>query len=162
MAIAVISAFAFPFSERFAGRLAVTLGAVLAMVPAYYMNGHIAEVDENATGLAGGMVIAWVLFGVRRRDSVDLCAVDQPAKVDALGRNWTSGSSFFPAIIWILALTVFPLIYAITTSRYAYRNGRIDRPVGWDNYRRLFEVDSWGSAIGGAIIAAAITGIAVS
>jgi multiple sugar transport system permease protein len=160
VAIAVISAFAFPFSERFAGTLAVTLGAVLAMVPAYYMNGHIAEVDENATGLAGGMVIAWVLFGVAAAIPwISVLWINRQKSI--FGRNWTKWLFLLPAIIWILALTVFPLIYAITTSRYAYRNGRIDRPVGWDNYRRLFEVDSWGSAIGGAIMWAAITGIAV-
>jgi multiple sugar transport system permease protein len=159
-AIAIISAFAFPLSERFAGTLAVTLGALLAMVPAYYMSTHLAETDENATGLGSGLISAWVLFGIAAAlPWISVLWLNRQRSV--FGRNWAKWLFLLPAIVWILALTVFPLIYAITTSRYAYRNGRISRPVGWDNYRRLFEVDSWWSAIGWAILWAAVAGIAV-
>lgn len=44
-----------------------------------------------------------------------------------------------PAIIWILLFTLFPLLYAIRTSFYAFRSGKMLRWVGWDNYRNLFE-----------------------
>lgn len=154
-AIAIISAFIFPLSERFAGTLAVTLGAVLAMVPAYFMNSHLAEVDEQATGLGTGLILAWMLYGVAAAlPWISVLWLNRQRSL--FGRNWAKWLFLLPAIAWILALTVFPLIYAITTSRYAYRNGKISRFVGWDNYRRLFEVDSWWSAIGGAILWAAI------
>lgn len=44
-----------------------------------------------------------------------------------------------PAIIWILLFTLFPLLYAINTSFYAFRSGKVLRWVGLDNYRFLFE-----------------------
>lgn len=160
-AIAIISAFAFPISERFAGTLAVTLGSVLAMVPAYFMRSHLTEVDETATGLGSGLISAWVLYGIAAvLPWISVLWLNRQRSV--FGRNWVKWLFLMPAILWILALTVFPLIYAFTTSRYAYRNGRINRFVGWDNYRRLFDVDSWWSAIGGAALWAAIAGVAVT
>jgi multiple sugar transport system permease protein len=44
-----------------------------------------------------------------------------------------------PAIIWILLFTLFPLLYAIRTSFYAFRSGKMLRWVGWDNYRHLID-----------------------
>lgn len=44
-----------------------------------------------------------------------------------------------PAIIWILLFTLFPLLFAIRTSFYAFRSGKMLRWVGWDNFRGLFE-----------------------
>jgi multiple sugar transport system permease protein len=44
-----------------------------------------------------------------------------------------------PAIIWILLFTLFPLLYAIRTSFYAFRSGKMLRWVGLDNYRHLWE-----------------------
>ncbi len=44
-----------------------------------------------------------------------------------------------PAIIWILLFTLFPLLYAIRTSFYAFRSGKMLRWVGMDNFRFLFE-----------------------
>src|SRR5687768_4155173 len=43
-----------------------------------------------------------------------------------------------PAIIWILLFTLFPLLFAIRTSFYAFRSGKMLRWVGWDNFRNLF------------------------
>jgi multiple sugar transport system permease protein len=44
-----------------------------------------------------------------------------------------------PAIIWILLFTLFPLLYAVRTSFYAFRSGKMLRWVGLDNYRNLWE-----------------------
>jgi multiple sugar transport system permease protein len=44
-----------------------------------------------------------------------------------------------PAIIWILLFTLFPLLFAIRTSFYAFRSGKMLRWVGWDNFTGLFE-----------------------
>ena len=44
-----------------------------------------------------------------------------------------------PAIVWILLFTLFPLLYAIRTSFYAFRSGKMLRWVGMDNFRHLFE-----------------------
>jgi multiple sugar transport system permease protein len=44
-----------------------------------------------------------------------------------------------PAIVWILLFTIFPLIYALRTSFFAFRSGKELRYVGLDNFRRLFE-----------------------
>lgn len=44
-----------------------------------------------------------------------------------------------PAIIWILLFTLFPLLYAMRTSFYAFRSGKMLRWVGMDNFRNLFQ-----------------------
>lgn len=44
----------------------------------------------------------------------------------------------FPAIVWILIFTLFPLLYAVYTSFFSFRFGRINQFVGLENYRRLF------------------------
>ncbi len=48
--------------------------------------------------------------------------------------------SFFivPAVVWIIAFTIFPLLYALYTSVWSYRFGKINQFVGLDNYGRLF------------------------
>ncbi len=53
--------------------------------------------------------------------------------------DWTRWLFVGPAIIWILLFTLFPLLYAIRTSFYAFRSGKMLRWVGWDNYRHLIE-----------------------
>ena len=58
-------------------------------------------------------------------------------------------------------LTIFPLVYALTTSRYAFRNGRISRSVGWDNYRRLIDAETVASGLRGAVVYAAVTAAVV-
>lgn len=42
-----------------------------------------------------------------------------------------------PAVIWILLFTLFPLIYAVRTSFYSFRRGKINEFVGFDNFRFL-------------------------
>lgn len=43
-----------------------------------------------------------------------------------------------PAVIWILVFTIFPLLYALYTSFFSFRFGRINEFVGGANYVRLF------------------------
>lgn len=43
-----------------------------------------------------------------------------------------------PAIVWILAFTIFPLLYAIYTSLYSFTSGgKFNQFVGLDNFQRL-------------------------
>jgi multiple sugar transport system permease protein len=43
-----------------------------------------------------------------------------------------------PAVIWIVAFTIFPLFYALYTSTYTYRFGQRFGFVGIGNFTRLF------------------------
>ncbi|MGL4651176.1 MAG: carbohydrate ABC transporter permease [Caldilineaceae bacterium] len=43
-----------------------------------------------------------------------------------------------PAVVWILAFSIFPLIYALFSSLYSYRFGRRNEFIGLQNYARLF------------------------
>lgn len=43
-----------------------------------------------------------------------------------------------PAVIWVLLFTIFPLLYALYTSFFSFRFGRINQFVDFDNYARLF------------------------
>lgn len=52
-----------------------------------------------------------------------------------------------PAVIWILLFTLFPLLYALRTSFYAFRSGQMLRWVGLDNYRFLFEDEALHGAL---------------
>lgn len=50
-----------------------------------------------------------------------------------------SGSAFLlPAAIWVLAFSLFPLIYAVYNSFWSFRFGRRNAFVGLTNYERLF------------------------
>ncbi|HET9658972.1 MAG TPA: sugar ABC transporter permease [Thermomicrobiales bacterium] len=57
-----------------------------------------------------------------------------------------------PAIIWILLFTLFPLLYAIRTSFYAFRSGKMLRWVGFDNYRNLWEDEALRSDLQRTIV----------
>lgn len=53
----------------------------------------------------------------------------------------TDPTKFFfimPAVIWVLLFTIFPLLYALYTSFFSFRFGRINQFVGFANYLRLF------------------------
>ena len=43
-----------------------------------------------------------------------------------------------PAVVWILAFTLFPLLYALYTSLYSFRYGQRLGFVGLENFARLF------------------------
>jgi multiple sugar transport system permease protein len=43
-----------------------------------------------------------------------------------------------PAVVWIVIFTIFPLLYAIYTSFFSFRYGKINQFVGLGNFGRLF------------------------
>lgn len=43
-----------------------------------------------------------------------------------------------PGVFWVLAFTIFPLLYAVYSSFFSYRFGRRNAFVGLDNFGRLF------------------------
>jgi hypothetical protein len=132
-----IASVVFPPSERFAQVLAVTVGGLATMAGPYYVWSHRTDIDEAATGLGSGLVIAWV--GCALAVASAWAGVLWWNRVEPVfGRDWSKWMFLLPAMVWILALTVFPLIFAITTSTYFYRSGRFANTVGADNFRRLF------------------------
>ena len=44
-----------------------------------------------------------------------------------------------PGIVWVLAFTIFPLLYSLRLSFFKARLGRPETFVGLDNYRRAFD-----------------------
>lgn len=62
-----------------------------------------------------------------------------------------------PAVIWIVVFTVFPLLYAIYTSFYSFRFGKINQFVGADNYVRLFTDQNLRGALYVTIIFVVVT-----
>lgn len=152
--IAVVSALAFPRSERFIQAVAITFGALAALALPLYVATHLAEIDEGVTGLGGGPLAAMLCFGAAAvLPWLGLLTWDRTNPI--LGRDWGKWLFILPAALWLFALTIFPLVYAFTTSRYAYRNGRISRFVGWDNYRRLIEPENVRAGLVGALLVGA-------
>jgi multiple sugar transport system permease protein len=70
-----------------------------------------------------------------------------PAKTTSSTRDKGRHLFLFPAIIWILIFTLFPLLYAVYTSFFSFRFGRMNQFVGLENYRRLFVDESLHNAI---------------
>jgi multiple sugar transport system permease protein len=68
-----------------------------------------------------------------------------PAPVQNVPRKASRDRSkwvfLLPAVIWILAFTIFPLIYAIRMSLHAYRFGKEGAFIGLDNFKRLLTDD---------------------
>lgn len=65
-----------------------------------------------------------------------------------LGSRPPAGFLFLlPAILWILAFTIFPLLYAVYTSLHAYRFGRIAGFVQLQNFERLIRDSNLHSAL---------------
>jgi len=163
-AIGVISALVFPRSERFIQAVAMTGGSLVAMALPYYVVTRLSTFDEGATGLGRGLLLAWICFGIAAvLPWLGLLWWDRATPV--LGRDWVKWVFLLPAVIWIVLFTVFPLVFAFTTSRYAFRaGGRIGGFIGWDNYKRLFDITSPGRVLLislGLIAAAAVVVLAI-
>ncbi len=153
-AVALLAAFVFPREERFIQAVTVTFGSVAAMAVPAYLAANLANLEPEAT-FGSGLTWSWALLGIAAvAPWAGILTWDRQRPL--LGVGWWKWLFVLPAIIWVFALTVFPLIYAFTTSRYAYRNGRISRFVGWDNYRRLFEPDNVPAGLLGALVLAAV------
>jgi multiple sugar transport system permease protein len=52
-----------------------------------------------------------------------------------------------PAVIWIVAFTIFPLLYALYTSLYSFRFGQRFGFAGVENFTRLFTDDNLLSSL---------------
>lgn len=159
--VAALSAFVFPRSERFIQAVTITGGSLAAMTLPFYVATRLAEIDEGATGLGRGLLLAMVCFAASAvLPWLGLVTWDRTTPI--LGRDWGKWLFILPAAIWLFALTIFPLVYAFTTSRYAYRNGRISRFVGWDNYRRLIEPENLRQGLIGAVVVAVVAAALVT
>jgi multiple sugar transport system permease protein len=53
------------------------------------------------------------------------------------GSDWPKWLFILPAVIWIVALSVYPMFNAIRSSLYSYRYGKVNEFVGLDNFERL-------------------------
>ncbi|MBW7881084.1 MAG: sugar ABC transporter permease [Caldilineaceae bacterium] len=70
----------------------------------------------------------------------ELTANVQPTE-QAKPKRQSDNSKFaflLPAAIWILVFTIFPLLYALYTSMFSFRFGRVNQFVGATNFARLF------------------------
>jgi multiple sugar transport system permease protein len=153
--LATVATVVFPRSERFIQTFAITAASLVAMIFPFYVSQHLSKIDESATGLGSGLMGAWIAFAVAAvLPWFSLLWWNREHPV--LNRDWSKWLFLLPAVVWILMLTVFPLIYAITTSRYLFRNGKISRFVGWDNYKRLFDIKSPAKDFGTAILVGAV------
>ena len=135
--IAALAVLAFPIEERFIQTVAISLGSLAVLILPFYVSQNLAKIEPQGAGLgpgllglAGGFLVAAVL------PWLNLLWWNRMSPV--LGPAWEKWLFIGPAAFWILALTVFPLAYAVTTSRYAFRTGKIVKDVGWGNYRKLF------------------------
>ena len=61
----------------------------------------------------------------------------RPASRRWQGRDRTKFVFIAPAVVWIMLFTIFPLLYAVRTSLFSFRTGKINQFVGLDNFRRL-------------------------
>lgn len=76
-------------------------------------------------------------------DQLKLSEEDVPDRRRSLiGRRDREDNTKFafllPAVVWIVIFTVFPLLYAIYTSLFSFRYGKINQFVGLTNFGRLF------------------------
>jgi multiple sugar transport system permease protein len=157
---ALIAAFAFPREERFIQAMTITLGSLAAMVTPAYTRVNLATVVPDATTIGPGLIAGWLLLGTAALlPWAGIFLWDRSKSL--LGPKWWKWLFLLPASLWISVLTIFPLAYALTTSRYAYRNGRISRSVGWDNYRRLIDPETVASGLRGAVVVAVVTAAVV-
>jgi multiple sugar transport system permease protein len=152
---AILVAFVMPEAERFARTVGSSLGAIGAMALPYYVATHQKSIDETASGVGAGMIAALICFAVAAvLPWISLLVINRERPL--LGTGWSRWLFVGPAILWILLLTIFPLVYAFTTSRYGFRNGRVNRAVGWGNYKRAFDEPDWAHAFGVAAQWAAV------
>lgn len=135
--IAALAVLVFPVEERFIQTVAISLGSLAVLILPIYVSQNLTRIEPQGLalgpgllGLAGGFGVAAVL------PWLNLLWWNRMKPV--LGPAWEKWLFIGPAAFWILGLTVFPLAYAVTTSRYAFRTGKIVKDVGWGNYRKLF------------------------
>src|SRR4051812_17283224 len=135
--IAFLSVFVFPPEERFIQTVAISLGSLAVLVLPIYVSKNLTKIEPQANGLGPGLVgMTAAYLAAAALPWFNLLWWNRAKPV--LGTGWQKWLFIGPAAFWILGLTVFPLAYAITTSRYAFRTGKIVKDVGLGNYRKLF------------------------
>ena len=157
--VAAVSSITFPHTERFIQSVAISAGAIAAMSTPLYVVTNLSVADEDAARLGSGLLLAWLTFAIAAMIpwlAIRFWFHDR----HPLGRGWWKWLFLLPAVIWVFLLTVFPLIYAFSTSRYDFRYGQVSRFVGWDNYRALFDItDPSGTLLGVLVVALAAAGL---
>jgi multiple sugar transport system permease protein len=157
--VAILAAMLLPHSERIVHCLGVTFGALLAMAFPLFTRRNLTLVDEDATGIGPGLIAALICFAIAAVIPWGTLFINRERKI--LGSDYAKWLFVLPAVAWLLLLTAFPLAYAITISRYQFRNGLVSRFVGWDNYRRLFAREFVWSPLLNGLLAAAIAAVIV-
>ncbi|MEZ4506333.1 MAG: sugar ABC transporter permease [Thermomicrobiales bacterium] len=152
--VAILAALLLPHSERIVHCLGVTFGALLAMAFPLFTHRNLTLVDEDASKLGPGLIGALICFAIAAVIPWITLFINREQRL--LGNDYAKWLFVLPAVAWLLLLTAFPLAYAITISRYQFRNGLVSRFVGWENYRRLFEREWIWTPIWNGLIAAAI------
>ncbi len=160
--IALLGVIAFPVEERFIQTVAISFGSLLVLILPIYVTQNLSRIEPGGTGLGAGLIgltVGYLIAAVL--PWLNLLWWNRMKPV--LGPAWQKWLFLGPATFWILGLTVFPLAYAITTSRYAFRTGKIVKDVGWGNYRKLFnDVLFDASTRSGAIVHTVVVGVAVA
>jgi len=160
--IALLGVIAFPVEERFIQTVAISFGSLLVLILPIYVTQNLSRIEPGGIGLGAGLIgltVGYLIAAVL--PWLNLLWWNRMKPV--LGPAWQKWLFLGPATFWILGLTVFPLAYAITTSRYAFRTGKIVKDVGWGNYRKLFnDVLFDASTRAGAIVHTVIVGVAVA
>jgi multiple sugar transport system permease protein len=135
--IAALSVLVFPLEERFVQAVATSLGSLVVLILPIYVAQNLTKIEPQGIALGPGMLGMIAAYAVAAvLPWLNLLWWNRMKPV--LGPAWQKWVFVGPAALWILMLTVFPLAYAITTSRYAFRTGKIVKDVGWGNYRKLF------------------------
>lgn len=157
--VAILAALLLPHSERIVHCLGVTFGALLAMAFPLFVRRNLTLVDEDATKIGSGLVAALVCFAIAAVIPWVTLFINREQRV--FGSDYAKWLFVLPAVAWLLLMTAFPLAYAVTISRYQFRNGLVSRFVGWENYRRLFAREFVWSPIWNGLLAAAIAAVVV-
>jgi multiple sugar transport system permease protein len=73
------------------------------------------------------------------------------------GEDNTKYFFLLPAIVWIVIFTLFPLLYAVYTSFFSFRYGKINQFIGLGNFGRLFTDANLRGALWVTIIFVVVT-----
>ncbi len=69
--------------------------------------------------------------------AIEVSGVPVPQAAAQRKRDRSRWFFLMPAVIWVLAFTIFPLLYAVFSSFYSFRFGRRNAFIGFQNYARL-------------------------
>lgn len=140
--LTIVAVLAFPRTERFVQTVAISAFSLIACAFPLVVHKQLSIVDGDRIG--SGLILATILLLATSISAWLRALWWDRLRPHPFGTDWTKWLFMLPAVVWILGLTIFPLVYAFTTSRYFFRSGKISRFVGWDNYERLFSLEGTG------------------